>query len=162
MTTIHTVGGELFPPVGGGGCCVGSAVYGPAGCTCWTPEYDLPQQPVDEQARQWLAAGVQPVTRRRMCADCAYRPDSPEKRGASTHQGDAQFLEDIAARGERFWCHQGMRRPLRWVHPAGAEIRGHEAAYRPPIVDGVPYRADGTPGELCAGWAARHRALGGA
>ena len=31
--------------------------------------------------------------------------------------------------------------------------------YDPPIVDSVPYRTDGTPEELCAGWDARRRAL---
>lgn len=56
------------------------------------------------------------------------------------------------ATGEPFACHQGMRRPVKWVHPSGAEVLGHPAGYAPPIVDGVPYKADGTPGDLCGGW----------
>jgi hypothetical protein len=158
-TTICTIGGDLFPPVGDGGCCDGELQYGPAGCTCWRPVYDLEQQPVDEDAQRLLAAGVEPVTRRLMCGDCAYRPDSPEKSGDETYEGDAEFLDNIAQTNRQFWCHQGMRIPLKWVHPAGIEIPGHPGAYRPPIVDNVPYRADGTPAELCAGWAARRRAL---
>ena len=26
-------------------CCIGHAVYGPGGCTCWEPVYDQPQAP---------------------------------------------------------------------------------------------------------------------
>lgn len=37
----------------------------------------------------------------------------------------------------------------------------HDAFEPPPIVNAVPYRADGTPAELCAGWSARSRALAG-
>lgn len=157
--SICGVGGEDFPPVGDGGCCYGEAMNGPAGCTCWTPVYDLDQQPPDELAQRLLENGVTPVTRRLMCEDCAYRPGSPEKTGAPDHAGDAEFLEGIAMAGERFWCHQGIRRPARWVHPAGAVHEGGPAAYSPPIVDAVPYRADGSPAELCAGWDARRRAL---
>lgn len=157
--SIHGAGGEDFPAAGDGACCYGEIMNGPSGCTCWKPEYDLDQQAPDGQAARWLAAGVQPVTRRLMCGDCAYRPASPEKSGAEGYAGDAEFLEGIAARGERFWCHQGIRRPARWVHPSGAVHAGGLAAYSPPVVDAVPYRADGSPAELCAGWDARRRAL---
>ncbi|HET9889703.1 MAG TPA: hypothetical protein VFQ42_04310 [Mycobacterium sp.] len=152
-------GGEEFPPAGDGGCCWGEIVNGPAGCTCWKPVYDLDQAEPDPTAVRWLGAGVTPVTRRRMCHDCAYRPNSPEKRGEEGYAGDAEFLERIAAADERFWCHQGIRRPAKWVHPSGAEWVGSPAAYSPPKVNGVPYRADGSPAELCAGWDARRRAL---
>lgn len=68
------------------------------------------------------------------------------------------MLDRIAAI-DRFWCHQGMRRPLYWEHPAGVRITGSPADYDPPIEDLVPFKADGTPADLCAGWAARSRAL---
>lgn len=148
-----------LPDVGVGGCCWGEIVGGPGRCTCWTPRYDLEQTAPDPEVARWLAAGVQPNTRQRMCADCAYRPGSPERTGDETYAGDAETLEQLAAGGDRFWCHQGIRRPVEWSHPAGVTIPGQPAAYAPPVVAGVPYRADGTPAELCAGWAARRRAL---
>lgn len=153
------IGDANLPDAGGGMCCYGAAVYGPERCTCWEPEYDLEQADPDPTAMALLAAGVQPSTRSRMCGDCAYRPGSPEKRGAPDHDGDPDALEEFAA-VSRFWCHQGMRRPVRLRHPSGTAVDGHPAAYAPPVVDAVPYRADGSPGELCAGWAARRRALG--
>lgn len=158
--TICHDGAENFPPAGDGSCCYGAAIYGPHRCTCWTPVYDLDQQPVDGQSVKLLAAGVEPVTRRLMCEDCAYRPGSPERSGDPSYVGDADRLEEIAA-ADRFWCHQGIRKPVKWRHPSGVEIDAHPGAYRPPSHDGVPYRADGTPAELCAGWDARRRALGG-
>ncbi|MCF7551004.1 hypothetical protein [Pseudonocardia sp. WMMC193] len=145
-------------PDTGGNCCEGAFDDGPEACTCWTPVYDLEQSPPDTRAAELLAAGIEPNTRPRMCEDCAYRPTSPERTGAEDVAGDAEFLERIARRGERFFCHQGIRRPVKLVHPSGAEIPGHTAAYDPPIAAGVPWRADGTPAELCAGWAARRRA----
>jgi hypothetical protein len=140
-------------------CCENVANGDHILCTCWEPIYNLDQQPVDEQARKLLAAGIEPVTRKAMCGDCAYRPGSPEKSGDESYRGDAEFLERIAAHGERFWCHTGMRVPVKWVHPSGAELPGHRGAYRPPIHDAIPYQADGSPAELCAGWDARNRAL---
>ena len=147
-----------FPDTGGI-CCTGAAVYGPSRCTCWEPVYDLDQTEPDETAVRLLAGGIEPSTRRQMCHDCAYRPDSPERSGDDTYQGDEDFLADLAVTGDRFWCHQGTRRPVKWVHPSGAEHPGHPGGYAPPIVNSVPYKADGTPSELCAGWAARRRAL---
>lgn len=150
---------DKFPPVGDGSCCWGALLRGPISCTCWEPVYDTEQQPVDQDAARLLSAGCAPVTRTTMCHDCAYRPDSPEKRGDESYNGDAEFLERIARDAEGFWCHQGMRIPTGWRHPSGAEISGSPGGYTPPRVDGVPYRADGTPAELCAGWDARRRAL---
>jgi hypothetical protein len=155
---LHTAGPD-FPEVGDGTCCAGAALYGPDRCTCWVAEYDLEQAEVDQEAVQALAAGVAPNTRDRMCPDCAYRPGSPEKSGDGTCVGDAGTLEGLAMRGERFWCHQGVRKPVAWRHPSGLEIPGHDGGYEPPIIAGVPYRADGSPAELCAGWDARRRAL---
>jgi hypothetical protein len=141
-------------------CCWGFVEDSWAGCTCWVPVFNVDaQKPPDPGQVRALAAGIEPVTRGRMCADCAYRPGSPEKSGDESYAGDGAFLEDIAARGERFWCHQGMLLVTAWRHPSGVEIPGHAGAYCPPIVEGVPYRADGSAGELCAGWAARRRVL---
>lgn len=146
-----------IPSAGEGVCCWG-AMLDRRLCSCWEVVYDLEQAQPRQQVVDWLAAGIEPNTRRRMCNDCAYRPGSPERQDEPTHQGDAAELERIA-RESRFWCHQGMRRPVLYRHPSGVEWPGHPAAYSPPIVDAVPYKADGTPGDLCAGWAARNRAL---
>lgn len=132
-----------LPDAGEGGCCAGAGIYGKDYCTCWEPVYDLEQQP----ARPGPAE-----PRLTMCGDCAYRPTSPERTGDTTYMGSADFLAELVDTGDRFWCHQGMRRPVRWRHPSGAEIPGHPGDYSPPIVDGVPYQADGAPGLLCAGW----------
>lgn len=137
-----------LPDAGEGMCCPGAAMFGPDRCTCWVPVYDLAQQPL-----QPLQAG-QPVPPDplKMCADCAYRPGSPERRGEDGYQGDADGLDDMVASGQPFACHQGIRRPVKWRHPSGAEVPGHPAGYAPPIRDGIPYKADGTPANLCAGW----------
>jgi hypothetical protein len=148
------VAGVPFPDAGNGTCCTAAAMRGYEHCTCWEPVYDLTQEPVDKQAAQMFAIGIQPVTRQRMCGDCAYRPESPEM----IDPGGRDTLDGIARRS-RFWCHVGMRRPKLWRHPSGVEVPGDPADYAPPIRNGVPYRADGSPGELCAGWAARQRAL---
>lgn len=147
-----------FPDVGLGVCCMGAAMRGPQSCTCWKPIFDLEQvQPSAELAR-WLAAGITPVTRKRMCAACAYRPNSPERRGDPTYAGTEEGLDELAL-ADRFWCHVGIRRPIAWRHRNGIVLAGHPGDYDPPIINGVPYRADGTPAELCAGWHARRRAL---
>ena len=87
----------------------------------------------------------------RRCSDCAFLRNSPERADEYT----AEWLDRIAATGERFWCHDGLRRPAYWRHPSGVTIPGDPADYQPPIIDGVPYRANGRPGDLCAGWTAR-------
>lgn len=133
-------------PDTGGGCCFGEVNGGPQHCTCWEPVYDL-----EQQEPQTGPMGL----RDRMCGDCAYRKDSPERRGEDGYKGDADSLEEMVRAGEPFACHQGIRKPVKYRHPSGAEIAGHPAAYDPPVVEGVPYKADGTPADLCAGWAAR-------
>lgn len=140
-----------FPDLGLN-CCYRAAVYGSGDCSCWRPVYDTPGQadPID---------GMTPSVRPGLCGDCAYRPGSPEKTGDAEHRGDAQELEMLAEGGKPFYCHQNMRRILRWEHPSGAVVDGHPADYAPPIVDGVPLKVDGTPAFLCAGWDARRRAL---
>lgn len=144
-------------------CCESSAIRGPETCTCWEPVYDLEQQPIDEAKATALAdADIAPPVRTRMCGDCAYRPGSPEKTGDQRYTGDATTLEDLAREGRLFWCHIGMRQPVRWRHPSGAEIPAAPDDYVPVIRDGVPYKADGQPGEVCAGFDARRRALAAA
>ena len=150
MCGLHQPGPDL-PDAGGGMCCIGAAVYGPARCTCWEPVYDLDQTEPDLSAPQ----GVQPA----MCADCAYRPGSPERTGSEDVKGNQDELDRLVASGDIFTCHQGIRRPQLWRHPTGAEIPGSPANYMPPIVNGAPYRADGTPALVCAGWAARRLRL---
>jgi hypothetical protein len=142
----------VMPDPAHGACCDGSAVKGPQYCTCWTPRFDMDQQPVTEG---------EPGTRTALCGDCAYRPGSPERQGDERYNGDQEFLDRIVATGERFFCHAGIRQAVRLVHPSGAEVDLLALApgdYRPPIVNGIPYKADGSPGDLCAGWAARRRA----
>lgn len=141
-------------------CCPDAVEGGPACCTCWTPEYDQPQTDPDPQTVAALALGeAEPPQRRLMCHDCAYRPDSPERNGDEAYDGDAAELDRIA-REDRFWCHDGLRKPIAWRHPAGIRIPTvSDGDYQPPVVLGVPYRATGEPGLLCAGWAARRRVL---
>jgi hypothetical protein len=135
-----------LPDAGEGACCYGAIINGPHACTCWTPVYDMEQL---ELKPGHMGLRVQP------CGDCAYLKNSPERNGEPGYQGDQEFLDEIVLTGEPFACHQGIRKPVRWVHPSGAEIPGHPGGYDPPIVNGRPYKADGTPADLCAGWAAR-------
>lgn len=130
------------------GCCYGAAEYGPDRCTCWEPIYDQEQEPADRAAS--------PGTRSTMCDDCAYRPTSPEA------QGDPNYSERPEPGAGTFWCHQGMRRPVAWRHPAGITVEATGHFYEPPVLrgpdgEGVPYKADGSPGDRCAGWAAHAR-----
>ena len=132
-------------------CCAGSAMFGPERCTCWETVYDQPQT---SPLRADLPAGVRP----RMCVDCAYRPNSPERRGDPDAAADTEQLRELADGGQPFWCHQGMRRPIVYRHPSGARVEASELDYAPPMqqIDGrwVPFKADGTPADLCGGWAA--------
>ena len=150
---------EDLPDVGDGACCLGSAVRGPAGCTCWAPVYD------QEQAAQ-LAMGPVPI-RRSACEDCAFRPGSPEQAGDTRYalSGEGQ-LEGILLGRAPFVCHQGMRRLLRLVHPGSViepggpvEYDPGPGAYEPPRAGEMAWQANGQPAEICAGWAARRAAL---
>lgn len=106
-------------------------------CSCWEPIYDKEQETPNEKAPVW--------TRLEQCSDCAYRHDSPEFT-------DDRTVLDRANETGVFWCHKGMRRPKLWRHPLGAEVEGDPADYAPPIVDNIPYRADGAPANRCHGW----------
>ena len=135
-----------LPDAGGGACCTGAAMGGPQRCTCWVPVYDLEQQeprpgPMDVRTSR--------------CGDCAYLKNSPEARGEDGYQGGPEDLDEMVRDGSPFACHQGIRRPVKYRHPSGTEIPGHPAAYDPPVIGGVPYKADGSPADLCAGWAGR-------
>ena len=123
-------------------CCAGSAFRGPGDCTCWEPVFD--------RIQDLIVAGP-PETRREMCGDCAFRKDSPERRRG----------EDPGALGS-FWCHQGVRRAIAYVHPDGrrrevAEPDGVPLDYQPVQRPGLIFRADGQPGQRCAGWARANR-----
>lgn len=133
-----------LPDAGGGACCIGAAVYGPDRCTCWEPVHDLAQAVPDTAA----ATGVRP----RMCPDCAYRPGSPER------AGDPDAQEPPPPGGAPFHCHEGMRAITARIHrPTGvrvpaATIGGTPMEFDPPVVDGRPHLADGSPAPICAGW----------
>jgi hypothetical protein len=122
-------------------CCMGSAVNGPAGCTCWRPIYDRRQRkPV---------AGPPPV-RSEMCADCAYRPGSPERADTFLYeQIDSITYNDRTP----FYCHQGIRRVVAWRHPDGRVLDAEPGAYAPGR-EHPPCKANGQPAEVCGGWAA--------
>jgi hypothetical protein len=136
------------------GCCIGEVMGGPSHCTCWEPVYDLEQQPLADD-------GVPPddvPIRAKCCHDCAYRNGSPER--ADPHEEDA-LLALPHQEGREFWCHQGLRRAVAYRHPDGRTRPAGDGDYQPPIGPAarpVAWKADGTVGELCAGWAA-HRGV---
>lgn len=146
---------EGIPDAGEGMCCLGALEDGPTGCTCWIEQYDLEQaDPIP---------GERPLEPK-MCTDCAYRANSLEHTGAEHVAGDVDLLERIVVSGDIFNCHQGMRRIQSWLHEPTGTVWSDpslEAAYAPPIIDGVPFKADGSPGNICAGWAAKRLAYMG-
>lgn len=139
-------------PDTGGTCCPGAIMDGPDRCTCWRAVYEP-----DQTSK--LDGDPAPAPRPLMCGDCAYRPGSPEKAGDPGYRGDAEELEHLAASGTPFYCHDGMRRVTKWVHPSGAEVQALDGAYAPPFTGNIPHKTDGTTADLCAGWDARRRAL---
>jgi hypothetical protein len=127
-------------------CCWGAVLNDEWGCDCWVAEFDVEQAPPRPPA---TVADLRAVDT--MCGDCAFRHGSPERADAYSEE----TLFALAAEGKPFWCHAGMRRPVRWRHPDGRVIDGSPDDWQPPLLGGVPYRADGSPGLLCAGWVAR-------
>lgn len=129
------------------GCCYGEVLDGPSSCTCWVPTFDL-----------WQADPIirgRPETRASCCVDCAYRNGSPEREG-----DEEDWLLELAGEAAKlFVCHQGIRRVVAFRHPDGREAPAGYGDYRPPIVDGLAYRADGTLADICAGFAAHRSAL---
>lgn len=121
-------------------CCYAS-IYGHERCTCWRPVFTSPQAlPQPPESATDLAL------RRGMCSDCAFRKGSPER----TYDEDT--LLALPARRQAFFCHDGMRRPAYWTHPDGRSWPTESDDWQPPILAGIPYRANGRPALLCAGW----------
>jgi hypothetical protein len=134
-----------------GPCCYGSAINGPQSCTCWEPVFSVEQQ--------HRATPGEMGARTVMCDGCAQKAGSPERTGAGGYEHDDESLDSLVATGTPFQCHQGMRRVVRYRHPSGAEVEANPDDYRPPIVNGVAYKADGTPADLCFGWSLRRAAF---
>jgi hypothetical protein len=134
------------PDADGTGCCWGDVLDGPEGCNCWKPVFNA------EQADPVLPAAVEDIgVQKRMCGDCAFRKGSPER----SDEWKQEALLSLAEEATPFYCHEDMRRPIRWEHPDGRVVEGSTDDWQPPIVNGLPFRLDGRPGLLCAGWAAR-------
>ena len=130
-----------------GMCCLGSAMGGASHCTCWEPEYDAEQA---EPEVDGLLFGC----RSSMCHDCAYRPGSPERAGDPDAAGDQELLDELVVSGEPFFCHQGVRQPVCYLHPSGVTAEASPLEYDPPRIGGRIFKADGRPADLCFGWAA--------
>jgi hypothetical protein len=128
-------------------CCMGVANGGPDYCTCWEPEHDLVQS-------LQLDADSPLVVAPKCCHDCAYRNGSPERSG-----DEADWLLELPSEQAIFFCHQGIRRVLRYRHPAGIILPTGPGDYDPPRGEGRVFRADGSPAEICAGFAAYRSAL---
>lgn len=125
-------------------CCAGAACMGRDRCTCWAPTYDVEQEPLGQ-------APAEVPTRAKCCHDCAYRAGSPERKAQDGHP--------FVSLGE-FWCHHGMRRAVSYRHAeSGRVVPAGPGDYHPPIGPNgqgerpLAWRADGTVGERCAGWA---------
>lgn len=136
-------------------CCYGEAFGGPMRCTCWEPVHDLEQEPPEN-------GGTPPPddeipTRAKCCHDCAYRNGSPER-----ERGEGDRLDDWALDGRsEFWCHQGVRRIVAYRHPDGTVLPAGDGEYDPPTGNDpgrpVLFKADGSIGERCAGWASTRK-----
>jgi hypothetical protein len=141
---------ELHPDEGPNiirGCCYGELQSWDR-CTCWTPVFDT-----EQAIPQVITDRAELVAADTLCGDCAYRPGSPEREDTYTRE----TLYSLASRDQAFYCHRGMRRPVAYEHPDGRRVESSGDDWTPAIVDSVPYQADGTPGVLCAGWAAQRR-----
>lgn len=122
-------------------CCAGCAYYGPDRCTCWQPVYDLKQQSLVEDAPT--------IIRTELCRDCAYRPGSPER----SDPEEESDLMSLTYGSKPFSCHQGIRKVVKWIHPTGKELPADPRDYQPPQDGSKVFKADGTPADICAGWA---------
>lgn len=111
-------------------CCMGGAVYGRRGCTCWV----VAETVVEPDAREGLP-----------CHDCAGLPGSREDESGAWLRISRQKVP--------FYCHAGMTKAITFRHEVTGETKAAEPdAYQPPRVDGVPMRADGTPARRCVCW----------
>jgi hypothetical protein len=113
-------------------------------CTCWTPVYDLEQQP--------LAETSPPSTRIEQCHDCAYLATTAADPDRYPEQRDRERLFELGP-DEPFYCHVGMRRIVAWEHPAGHRIEAAQDDYASPTRGRTAFKADGTSADRCAGWA---------
>lgn len=141
--------GALLPAPEGLICCDASANTGGDQCTCWEPVLAL-QDPIRLLHEQERIQEGPPCPRRTACDDCAYRAGSPEREAVDGS------IPDYTAR-DRFYCHDGMPLAVAYVHPSGAMHRldlEQPVDYQPRIRGDRPFRVDGRPGLLCAGWAA--------
>lgn len=136
MSTLHT--SVQAPPDPDVACCLAAAMTSGQECSCWMP--------VRSEIRALPKEGPSEV-RARMCGDCAYRGGSPERAGRAGEPLDY-------GRREPFFCHQGVAYVVALVHPCGAVISGEKGDYDPILAADRIFQADGTPGVLCAGWAA--------
>lgn len=127
-------------------CCMTAAATDMEDCLCW--------KPVRDKRRQQPKEGPNEV-RARMCEDCAYRPDSPERAAIG---GDVPYFDSRAP----FFCHQGVPLVLSYRHPSGAVRDAEPGDYDPFRAKDRIFRANGQPGQLCAGWAAANRLPRGA
>jgi len=155
MSLLHVMAARDWPDTGeaGYGCCYGTALHGSDRCTCWVPVYEEPQLP----PRTDEPSSCMP----RMCGSCAFRPGSPERTGSEKAASDWDDLLGLVHAGKPFWCHDGLRTPVAYLHPPSmtwlvVEDTMHFDAPQVRDDHGVltPYRADGRPGDLCAGWTA--------
>ncbi len=132
-------------------CCYGSAVYGPHRCTCWEPVFDLAQQ----APRPGMPQVPVPC---KLCGDCAYRPNSPERRGQPGAAADQDLLDKLVYTSQPFYCHTGIRRAVEYRHPSGLVVPAGPGDYQPVVAPAaaggspIPYQADGSPAFFCAGW----------
>lgn len=125
-------------------CCWTAAETDGKACECWEEIYWPPPTPD-------ILAGPM-ATRTRLCHDCAYRPGSPERAEEDGEQLDAVLYQP-------FTCHQGMPVLVGYRHPQidGLSMlaRGlHDRDNFGPVTRGAQaWKANGSPAELCAGWA---------
>lgn len=148
MSTLTYHGEEDWPDLGLI-CCPGSAALGPGRCTCWRPVVvqaePLPPTPL--------------VTRSERCVDCAFRPDSPERKN-----GELEYVIDAIPSGNSpFYCHQGTTPVVEYRHPSGAVFRPRldedvPMDYQPRYNSAFrPCKDDGSQQDICAGWASEAR-----
>lgn len=139
-------GVELYQPAPEGvyGCCWASINSAGDLCSCWIPVFDV-------EPSEALQEGPAAVLRR-SCHDCAYRLGSPERE--ALEGGPPEY-----GRHQPFLCHQGVPRIVAWQHPAGVRVDVDPLTddYLPTQRGDRAWRADGSPAELCAGWAATNR-----
>jgi hypothetical protein len=128
-------------------CCATAAMTDMESCTCWVDVVWPEPEPDVEH-------GPSPL-RDRLCGDCAFRKDSPERQAIGGDQlpyGPQQV----------FTCHAGMPKVTARVHaPTGVTVRPELDDYQPVSRGRQSWQADGQPAEICAGWARQNHITGG-